>query len=182
MKDVTSDNFGLLIAYVLPGFTVLWGLSFVSTTVQSWIGATDLDSPTIAGFLYVTVASVGLGMTVNAMRWLVIDRIHHQTGIRPPEWDFSRLGERVAAFQVVVDHQYRHYQFYATSVLALPIAQLFRWSAIGFRLLEFIVTLSLVALFFAGSRDTLRKYYSRISGLFRDSTDSQERLVQIGAL
>ena len=26
MKPVTTDNFGLLIAYLLPGFVALWGL------------------------------------------------------------------------------------------------------------------------------------------------------------
>ena len=34
MKDVTSSNFGLLIAYVLPGFIVLWGMEPYSDQVD----------------------------------------------------------------------------------------------------------------------------------------------------
>jgi hypothetical protein len=37
MRDVTGQNFGLLIAYVLPGLTALWGVSFFSDTVRSWL-------------------------------------------------------------------------------------------------------------------------------------------------
>ena len=165
MKDVTSDNFGLLIAYVLPGFTVLWGLSHQSMTVQSWLGASYAESPTVAGFLYVTLASVGIGMAANAIRWLVIDRIHHLTGIKPPRWDFSRLSERVAAFQIIVDHQYRHYQFYATSVIALPITAALRWSELGFRISECALVVLITILFYIASRDTLSRYYDRLSGM-----------------
>ena len=34
MKDVTSANFGLLIAFVLPGFILLWGIKPYSATIE----------------------------------------------------------------------------------------------------------------------------------------------------
>lgn len=66
MREVTGQNFGLLIAYILPGFIVLWGLSHFSTTIAGWLGATA-DGPTVGGFLYVTLASVGAGLAVGSV-------------------------------------------------------------------------------------------------------------------
>jgi len=37
MKDVPPGNFGVLIAFVLPGFIVLWGVSYFSATVRLWL-------------------------------------------------------------------------------------------------------------------------------------------------
>lgn len=34
-------------------------------------------------------------------------------GITPPTWNDGRLPERVTAFNYLVEHHYRHYQFYA---------------------------------------------------------------------
>lgn len=93
MKDISYASFGLLIAYIVPGFTALWGLSAVSGTVRSWLGADPATAPTIAGFFYATLASIAAGVTVSTVRWLVIDSIHRAMGLDWPQWDFSRLRE-----------------------------------------------------------------------------------------
>lgn len=165
MKDVSHANFGLLIAYIVPGFTALWGLAHLSYTVRSWLGVSPTETPTVAGFCYATLASIAAGVTVSTLRWLVIDSIHQSTGIRWPQWDFSRLRENVAALDLLIEIHYRYYQFYGGMLVALAIAYAARrwslgfWSAplgwidLGFVLLE--------AVFFLGSRDTLRKYILR---------------------
>jgi hypothetical protein len=89
VKDVTSENFGLLIAYVLPGFVLLWSLAPVLDHHRGWLGQANGDQPTVGGFLYVTLASVGLGQFVSTLRWLLMDSLHHATGIRQPHFDFS---------------------------------------------------------------------------------------------
>ncbi|NQT12021.1 MAG: hypothetical protein HQ582_04700, partial [Planctomycetes bacterium] len=89
MKEIPVANFGLLIAYVLPGFVALSGLSLFSPTVMAWLHGVPDGCPTAAGFLYVTLASIGIGMTVNALRWLTLDSLHHRTGVHYPAWDFS---------------------------------------------------------------------------------------------
>ena len=113
MQDVSTKNFGLLIAYLIPGFATLWGVSYFSPVVRSWLGSTADSSPSVGGFLYVTLASVSAGLTVSTIRWLVIDSIHHHTGIQQPNWDFSRLGQTVAAYDVLKEIHYRYFQFYA---------------------------------------------------------------------
>jgi hypothetical protein len=108
MQDVTRSNFGLLIAYVLPGFTLLWGVGSISPAVHAWLGAPAAEGPTIGGFLYATLASVTAGMTVSTVRWLVIDSIHHHTGLRRPRWNFATLHLNVTAFDVMVENHYRY--------------------------------------------------------------------------
>ena len=177
MKEVSSKNFGLLIAYLLPGFTALWGLSYVSETVRSWLGSPPINAPTIGGFLYVTLASVAAGLTVSTIRWAVIDTIHHWTGIPRPEWDFSRLQQNVTAFEVTVEHKYRYAQFYGNTLISLVLVYLTRrfslgfWStSIGWTDLAFFL---LGVILFAGSRDTYRKYVLRGDMLLGEHTQAQ---------
>lgn len=162
MRDVSSQNFGLLIAYLLPGFTVLWGLSHVSPTVETWIGAVPAEPPTVGGFLYGTIASVAAGLTVSTLRWLIIDAIHHATGVARPNWNLSLLGERVAAFTTLIEIHYRYYQFYGGMEIALVISFALRWSAVGIRWGELGLLVATELLFFAASRDALKKYCERV--------------------
>lgn len=165
LKDASITNFGLLIAYLLPGFVALWGISFFSPSVASWFGSTAEDAPTVGGFLYVTLASVAAGLTVSTVRWLVIDSVHHVTGIRNPRWDFSRLKENVAALDMLIEIHYRYYQFYANMIVAVLFTVAARHVTGGMSARELVGidvgAIFLCLVFFLGSRDTLRKYYAR---------------------
>lgn len=167
MRDVTSENFGLLIAYVLPGFILLWGIAPYSTTISGWLGQTTSDAPTVGGFLYVTLASVGLGQLVSTLRWLLIDSLHHRTGIHKPNWSFSQLRSKdtVAGFDRFVEDHYRYYQFHANGLIAVTLAAVLQWTAIGFRFSDLVLLTLCDALLFLGSRDTLTKYYRRVESV-----------------
>jgi hypothetical protein len=58
---VSNDNFGPLIAYLVPGVTVLLGASLFCPELQAMFAMTPVDAPTIGVFLYLTVASLGVG-------------------------------------------------------------------------------------------------------------------------
>ncbi len=165
MRDITSNNFGLLIAYVLPGFTILWESRLISPSIESWLAASTENAPTVAGFLYATLGSVAIGLFISTLRWLIIDSIHHRTGIPKPEWDFTQLAARVDAFQTVVDHQYRYHQFYGGMTIAVLLASVIRWVALGFQGGELLFAVVVSGIFFLGSRDTLKKYYFRMAGI-----------------
>ena len=122
MLGVSNDNFGPLIAYLVPGATVLLGASKFSPTLRSWFASTPADAPTIGGFLYLTLASLGVGMTVSAVRWAIIDKIHARTGVPIPPRDFSKLGPNVEAFHLLIRIHYEHYQFYANMCVGMAIA------------------------------------------------------------
>jgi hypothetical protein len=169
MQSVTRDNFGLLIAYVLPGFVVLWGASFFSETLKRWLGTSPANSPTVGGFLYVTVAAVAAGLFVSTVRWLVIDPLHHATGVPSPKWNFGRIGDRLSAFELLVSGHYQFYQWQSNMVVAMAFtffAYLFRPTANELPDIRVIAGfLAVEAVLWLGSRDALRKYYQRTSSL-----------------
>jgi hypothetical protein len=169
LRDVTHDNFGFLIAYVVPGAIAVWAVGYFSPTVAGWFGSGTADAPTIGGFLYVTIASVAAGMLVSAVRWLLIDTLHHATGIPKPAWDFARLQQNLDAFQTVVEHQYRHYQAYSNCLVALVFLYAVRRFAVGGdarQLLgETAVFAAVGTLCFVASRDNLRRYYERTNAM-----------------
>lgn len=170
MRDASPFNFGVVVAYLVPGFTVLWAASYYSPTVRVWLDM-PADAAIIVGdLLYATLASVAAGVVVSAIRWAVIDMLHHHTGIRPPQWDFALLPERLAAFQMLVGDHYRYYQFYANTLIALIVLYVARRSAVGVLADQWGVDLGFVILgivLFFGSRDALRRYYRRADQLFR---------------
>src|SRR5262249_36119232 len=67
---------------------------------------------TVGGFLYGTLGSVAAGMLVSAIRWAVLDTLHHRTGIPQPAWNFTRFSTHAAAFDSLVQDHYRYYQHY----------------------------------------------------------------------
>ncbi|HZZ26689.1 MAG TPA: hypothetical protein VFE46_01675 [Pirellulales bacterium] len=169
MNDVSRANFGLVIAFVIPGFIALWGLGNYEPALGDWLGSASVKSTSVGGFLYVMLAAIAAGLTISTFRWLTIDRLHHMTGVRPPVSDFSRLGERVEAFQVLLDGHYRFYQFYSNGLTALVFTYLsWRMTHAVTRTGDLWLDagcLAVAIVFFLGSRDTLKKYYQRVEGL-----------------
>ncbi len=90
------------------------------------------------------------------------------TGLRTPRLDFSRLGDRVEAFSLLIEIHYRHYLFYANMFVAMAIAYACYRSAgrvspfLGWADVLFV---ALEIVFFMTSRDTLAKYYARAAQL-----------------
>lgn len=164
MQTISNDNFGPLVAYLVPGATVLVGLSPFSPTLQAWFAASSAVPPTIGGFLFLTVASLAAGMTVSAVRWAIIDNIHALTGVPAPTLDFSRLHGNVDELLLLIDIHYRHYQFYANMQVASVMAYLCHLTYHGFSVATTWLDTGVLAIeiiFFLASRDTLRKYYRR---------------------
>ncbi|MEZ6146946.1 MAG: hypothetical protein R3B91_16325 [Planctomycetaceae bacterium] len=65
----------------------MWGGSHHSQTLQGWLGQSSGELPTVGGFLYVTLGSIAYaGMMASTLRWLLIDTLHHWTGLRQPRW------------------------------------------------------------------------------------------------
>jgi hypothetical protein len=168
MESISNDNLGPLIAYLVPRATALWGVSQFSAGLRNWFATAPVDSPTISGFLYLTVASLAMGMIITAIRWAVVDQLHALTGLRPPKLDFSRLDGKVEAFALLIEIHYRHYQFYSNMFVATIVAYA------GYRLTHegithpAVIDIGVVVLeiiFFMTSRDTLQKYFVRTAEL-----------------
>lgn len=166
MNDLIRQNFGLLIAYILPGFVVVSGAALIYPPVRLLIMPTLGLADGVESSAFVALATLLAGMFVSALRWLLVDSLHHVTGLRRPVWDDAKLPDKLRAFSSIVEDHYRFYQ--CNSNLAVAIACVYiawrvqqppfaPWADEAFLLIEF--------LFLATSRDNLRKYYARASRL-----------------
>src|SRR6185312_6193985 len=108
---ILTKQFGLLIAYLLPGFVALAGIAPLVPTVAGWLKADQTAS--FGAPLYALLAATAAGMVVSCFRWLIVDQIHVLTGVTPPAFNARALAERPAAFNYLVEQHYRFYQFYA---------------------------------------------------------------------
>jgi len=166
----------LLIAYLLPGLVALWGVSYFSETVRMWLTNGDVSSPTVAGFLYVTLAAFTAGLTLGAVRAVTIDWLHHRTGVAKPEWDFSEFQAKFWAFNQLVESQYCFYQFYAHMSLAVPalVTAHFVDGRSGLKLWLLAGCICLEVVLLVVSRSTLKTYYTRTSDLLGTNADAPE--------
>lgn len=173
MKDVNANNFGLLIAYIVPGFVCLQGVALFSPTVREWLGSAPQSAPTVSGFLYATVAAVGVGLIVNAVRWHTIDLLHHLSGVPRRNLDYSQLSERIAAFQFLVLNQFRYYEFYSNMMVAGAFS-FAAWIVAGDEVewLQFLVFGGAEVLLWSASRRTLVNYHARIEALLGRGTST----------
>ena len=145
----------------------LWGVSYFSATVRLWLIIADQTAPSVAGFLYVTLAAFAAGLTLGAIRVVTVDPLHHCTGVAKPEWNFSEFQQKFWAFNQLVESHYCFYQFYAHMGLALPLvvaAHLLAdvgglpwWLWVGCAGLELVLL--------TVSRLTLKTYYTQASDL-----------------
>lgn len=169
MTAVTADNFGFLIAYLLPGFLCVWGFRPYFDAEQLGLASPSAGTPTVGGFLYGTLASLAAGLMVSALRWAVVDRLYHRTGIPPPRWDFRKLAGQLGAFEGLVANHYRFFQFYANSLTSIALVSAVglvaqrRWPGQDPWTDAFV--LGVCGLLVVASRDTLRKYYRRVDDL-----------------
>lgn len=167
--EKTNQHFGLVVAFVLPGFLGLGGISLLVPSVAQWLS--PIPGQATAGIgppAYAVLAATAMGMVLSCVRWIVIDHIHHGTGVEPPRWNLAALEKRLQAFQFVVEAKYRFYQFYANTLIAVVWTySVNRWFGtspllgLGTDLGVFI----LCAVLFVGSRDALAKYYQDSSQL-----------------
>jgi hypothetical protein len=169
MQELSDKNFGLLIAYVIPGFAALHALSAVSPTAAQWLARPPAE-PSVTGFLAGLLASLGLGLFLSAVRWLTVDTILQRSGVSPPRWDFAQLATKLVAFDALVISHYRYYQFYANLFVVVPVwgvlhmdhttikAATANWC--GVAVVEMVLLLA--------ARDALCKYYRRAEALLRE--------------
>lgn len=175
VQRVGDGGFGIVIAYLVPGLVALSAVSDFLPSVDAWFGFGS-NAPTVGGFLYGTLGSIATGLTLSAIRWMTLDRIHHATGIPAPNWNFARLRQNLPAFQGAVENHYRYYQFYGNMLLALiliPIAPNAR-SRWLFAASGWIIGTTLLFVYFLASRDALNKYYARTAAMLVPCSSPEE--------
>lgn len=172
MNETPNRQFGLLVAYVLPGFIALAGMAPLFPTVARWlrpVGAGDLG---LAAPLYSVLAATAAGLILSCFRWILLDQFNQWTGIRRPDWDDSKLDGVLGGFDYLVQVHWRYYEFTGNSLLAILFAYgLNRYLGIlpHLGLGTDLVVVVLILVLFEASRDALYRYYSRTGRLIGSS-------------
>jgi hypothetical protein len=180
MPVLSSESFSVLIAFILPGFVALWGIRPLVPGLDAWFAASPDSAPTVGGFLFITLASVAAGMLASTVRWLLLDSLHHATGIPQPKWDFRHFPASLAAVDSLVQDHYRYYQHYGNTLVALIFVETVRLAGGGHTQppwgawTHLAIVLACVVLYL-GSRDALRKYYERTSAILHRKAVAQPR-------
>lgn len=162
--QVSDNTFGLFIAYVLPGFTAIYGLPLATGSALGWSVFLSTPNLGVIDLLLLVAQATTVGIIVSTVRWLTIDLIHHRTGIVPPKWNLAALDHGIASLELLIQIHYRYYKCYANLVIALLWSLMVGGWSRGWK--DVLVSLLLMALFFVASRDALRKYYARTAVLF----------------
>ena len=191
MKEVTDKNFGVLIAFLLPGFMLIWSLSFSWPEIGLWLKSSDSDSPTVGNFLYATLASLAIGLLISAIRWFFVDhllsfcggRVNALSGLRRPYLNLSSLSNKdvLAAYNGAVENHYRYYQYYSNSLVAGIIgfgSYAFVRSALLSRLSILAGFVSLILL--CASGDSLSRYYRAASQILNTSAKGEANDKRLG--
>jgi hypothetical protein len=160
--DILNRQFGLIIAYLLPGFVALAGIAPLVPTVAGWLHVDQ--SVSLGAPVYAILAATAAGMVVSCFRWLLLDPIYALTGVPSPIFNAQALEERPTAFSYLVESHYRYFQFYANTLVSVVWTySIHRWLGTD-PLLNFgtdVGVLVLCAVLFMGSRDALTKYRNR---------------------
>jgi hypothetical protein len=171
----SSNHFGIIVAYLLPGFIGLIGIAPFVPTVSVWLHPSGYAEASVGPPVYAILAAITIGMLVSCVRWLFVDHVHWWTGLIPPVWDDRNLEQRLVAFNYLVESHYRYYQFVANSLVAVVWAYLVHrvmgtspFLSIG----TDVSVLVLCLILFAASRDALAKYYSRTGRVIGHSEEA----------
>jgi hypothetical protein len=166
--DIPGKQFGVIVAYLLPGFIGLAGIAHFVPLISVWLRPPTYAEASLGPPVYALIAATTIGMITNEFRWIIVDHIHLWMGVVPPVWDDRQLETRLGGFTYLVENHYRYYQFVANTLVAVfwtyslnrvlgTSSALGIWTDMG--------VIILCTALFATSRETLLKYYSRTSRL-----------------
>ena len=168
MSQASNWQFGLIMAYVLPGFIALVGIAPLLPGVATWLHPVAQAGLGLGPPVYAVLAATAVGLFLSCFRWLTLDQIHYWTGVRRPDWDDRQLASTLGGFDYLVQNHFRYYEFCGNTLIAiLWVYGLNRWRGTlpflgaGTDLGVLIVS----AVLFTASRDALVKYYTRTGRL-----------------
>jgi hypothetical protein len=137
VRDLVVENFGIVIAYVVPGGAALLAGMFASSALKEWVSQAAGQATTFGGFLILTTVALGLGMIVQAARFFFFERFlagsemitkRYPQLIRENADQAKRRRAQVrAALRENTEAHYRFYQCHGGLLLVIP-AIVFAWA------------------------------------------------------
>lgn len=188
MRDL-SRTFGLIIAFLIPGFVGLWaGAGVVDDPLGRWFELAETADSQAGVILFLVAAAIGTGVLISASRWIVLEVIlfgllgflfkKRLGDLTRPRLDYSGLDAepKTRALEALVENFYRYHLFYGNMLIAVALA-FGRWSkdsGIGWwdDPTKIFYVVELVLLFGAGS--SLRRYHRGAVQLLGEEDDQRD--------
>ena len=175
-KPFSDINFGLLIAYFLPGFMGLYALRPFSRSVHEWfVAILDKDKTVGASFLLLA-SSLVVGLIISACRDILLDRLHSNTGVDATSFEYGKFNDsnKMALLEGLIANKYRFYQFYGNTMLAALLLLLsnLKRIEISTNKLGLLINFGVVVLLFWASREALIDMFSTYQGIIEEIDDS----------
>ena len=173
--DKLGLNFGLIIAYLIPGFLGLIEVSQHIPMLNNIIFNTggspkqnNISSP--SSILFILLLSLAIGIIINALAWAFVRPLVELTGVkRPSELDYKDLkNENIKIYNLVIENNFRYYQFYANVFVAVILLSQswFVFPFFNYLIRNFSFFIVAIVLFLA-ARDSLSRAYFRMYTLNR---------------
>jgi hypothetical protein len=138
-----SLDFGLLIAYFVPGIITLLGLGYIFDGVSNLMKKYRSGEATAGFLLIVSSIAIVVGMAVSVVRASTIDQsfswdltlmsqgYYRSMNLQQADPDYAQLTEagKLNAFREAEENDKRPYQFYGNILLAIIILVAGWWSA-----------------------------------------------------
>jgi hypothetical protein len=122
MKDVTVTSFGLVVAYLLPGLSLLYTLGFWFPEIHSLFQAFLTTASNFGLLLIVVLVSLIVGLIVHGIRAVVYEYIFRSKENRFEHAQFKKFTStgRAEAFRNLVDEMFRYHQWWGALSIIWP--------------------------------------------------------------
>lgn len=179
MKDLSLE-FGLLIAYAIPGAFALLGIAAYISDLN-FILLQEKESTKLPFALLISGLSVTLGMFISVLRALIIDTTFqigfpfsrhagsHWGKINRVDVDYNvvKNNNLLTALQDVRLNEKRPYQFYGNMLISIILFELPRFTQNTTSNFEKILVILILIAFYFASRKSHYRYTTAIQALNR---------------
>jgi hypothetical protein len=123
MKDVTVTSFGLVIAYLLPGLSLLYTLGFWFPEIHSLFQAFLTTASNFGLFVIVVLVSLIAGLIVHGIRAVFYEYVFCKKENRFQHAQFKKFTStgRAEAFRSLVDEMFRYHQWWGALSIIWPL-------------------------------------------------------------
>lgn len=134
MVQFAPINFGLIIAYILPGMVAVYGLRYLSPRLDALWSTLEGGQVVLGPLILIGVSALAVGLIVSSFRVVVLEPILYRTGIPKKSIKYKKIAspENRELFGQMVENVYRYEQFYGNVLLSLLLLSILRYF-IGYR-------------------------------------------------
>src|SRR5258708_34272697 len=129
MAQFEPIDFGIVIAFILPGSVAVYGLRYVSPRISALWSMLESGQVVIGPLILLALATLAVGLIVSSLRVVLLEPIFHVIGVRQEQVDYQKLAnaDQREFFKEMIKNVYRYEQFYGNTFLALLLCSFLRY-------------------------------------------------------